>query len=107
MKNDKTSLTLDRALLKLAAYIWHKGNSEFIGQGCFNPWYFRTGATKYDPTSVDDVIVRATTATHFDRKWETPGETVRINLYCAEEFGAAEVTESHLISTHLIRLENK
>jgi hypothetical protein len=74
---------------RLARHIWKRGELK-NREGCLVP----SGYTwNQNPDRLfDDPIIDEYRVTHYDRQWEELGKYVRINIYEAEAFGAAEIT---------------
>lgn len=95
-------MEVKEALRILAEFIWDRGESKHMGNGCINPDWI-----KHQDVPVAhayDVLVKEFDATHFDRRWEERGKSVRINLYRSDAYGAAIVTPDMLVHSEVIQL---
>ena len=71
-------------LKRIAVRVWKYGETEFKGQGCLCSSDFNDG-------EVDDPIIDKLNVTHYDRKWERKGKTVRLSFYEGDAFGACVI----------------
>lgn len=95
-------MTIQEALKVLAGFIWDKGASSHMGSGCIDPDMI--GVTDAPVAQAYIALVEAFDATHYDRMWEDRGKSVRINLYCAEDYGAAIVTKEMRVHSEVVQV---